>query len=80
MKNKYWVGHMSSICGYGIIVVGRTEAETKKLLKKEFYGMRKGFKIGNYEEFYTFKNALDYFGGGVNEFEIGENLTFSINV
>ena len=62
---KVWVGIMPSICGYGIIVISKTEQGALKELKKAYYQMRKAWKFhGNYE-MNTFKKAMEYFGGVV---------------
>lgn len=67
-KVEIWYGCMPGLCGYGINVIGFSEAETTAKLKKYFYEYRKSWKFNEY----TFKRALEYFGGYVKKLEPGK--------
>jgi hypothetical protein len=63
MNRKYvYIGIMPDIGGYGINVVSLTEEGAMKALKSEYYSWRKS--LGSTM---TFKDACEYFGGGVDK-------------
>jgi hypothetical protein len=63
MNRKYvYIGQMPDIGGYGINVVSLTEEGAMKALKSEYYSWRKSLKSDR-----TFKDACEYFGGGVDK-------------
>ena len=71
-KSYIWVGRIPSIWGYGSMVLGKSEEEVMKALKKDFYECRKLHKNGLPDHFSTFKKALEYFGGGAEKVELGK--------
>tara|TARA_B100001939_G_scaffold252248_1_gene219148 strand:- start:1698 stop:1946 length:249 start_codon:yes stop_codon:yes gene_type:complete len=80
MNNKtIYVGQIPEINkGYGISVFANTKNNCIKKLKKAFYEIRKNRKYSNLDEFYTFKGALDYFGGSV--FQVDFDKTYNYNI
>ena len=70
---KIFCGDIPSMCGYGLKVYAFSEKEATKILKREFYKLRKDYEWNKdyHIDFYTFENAMDYFGGGVFEIEVG---------
>ena len=71
-----WCAEIPEICGYGIRIYGKSKKDSIKYLKKEFYGFRKAYcwsKRSDCLDFYTFKDAMEYFGGRVFEVKINEN-------
>ena len=73
MNKKIFCGDIPSMCGYGLKVYAFSEQEATKILKREFYKLRKTYRLNEnmHSDFYTYKDALEYFGGGVYEIEIG---------
>lgn len=69
-KVEIWYGCMPGLCGYGINVIGFSEAETRASLKKYYYEYKKTWKLER-----TFKDALEYFGGYVRKVEPGKCYT-----
>jgi hypothetical protein len=63
MNRKYvYIGIMPDIGGYGINVVSLTEEGAMKALKSEYYSWKKSLNSDR-----TFKDALEWFGGGVDK-------------
>ena len=70
MKDFIWVGCMPSICGYGILVLSKTEKDAKKELKKSYYAWRKAYGFQERGHISTFNKAMDYFGGWIEKREL----------
>lgn len=66
-KVEIWIGCMPGLCGYGISVIGFSEEEVRKNLKKFYYQYKKSWKLER-----TFEDALDYFGAYVDKIEPGK--------
>ncbi len=65
-KDFVWVGRMPGICGYGILTIGKSEAEVKKTLKKSYNRWKKAY--GGFEKHMnTYDKAMDYFGGWIEK-------------
>ena len=73
MSKKVWCGEIPSMCGYGLKVYALSEKDAAKILKREFYKLRNSYKWDKdyNRDYYTFENALDYFGGRTYEIKIG---------
>tara|TARA_R100000152_G_C6773813_1_gene201322 strand:- start:1737 stop:1985 length:249 start_codon:yes stop_codon:yes gene_type:complete len=78
-KGKIFMGQLPEIGGIGISVFSKTEKGCLKKLKKAFYDMKKSLDYWNMsDEYFTFKGAMDYFGGRI--FEIDMNETYDDNI
>jgi hypothetical protein len=67
-KRKYiYIGQMPEIGGYGISVASFDEKDAMKILRKEYLDWKKH----RYMDM-TFKQALEYFGGGVSKIELNK--------
>ena len=65
-KNNYiWLASIPEIGGIGISVISDTEESAKKILKKEFYAIKRDWWKG--QEYNTYKGALEYFGGTIKK-------------
>jgi hypothetical protein len=65
-----WIGHIPDIFGYGIMVAETTEDKAMKALKREF---------DKWDATRSFKESLEYFGGGVFEVELGKGYNDNFN-
>ena len=70
---KVWCGNMPTICGYGLMVYGKSYEEASRLLKRQFYILRERYKLDQnmHSEFYTYDKAMDWFDGRVFEIKFG---------
>lgn len=63
---EFYLGQIPEVGGVGISVFSKTKKGCLKKLKKAFYDMKKSldyWKIS--DEYFTFKGAMDYFGGRI---------------
>lgn len=67
-KQTIWVGMIPEIFGYGMTVIGNSEAECMKALRAEY----KEWKKQRPDPSTNFKKSFEYFGGSVQEIEIGK--------
>ena len=70
MKNKYWIATMPEIIGQGITIIGKDKEKVRKHLKREFYLIREIYKFNQYDGYYTFKEATEYFNATIKEFKL----------
>lgn len=68
---KIWVGVMPGAFGYGICAIGDTEKEVRDTMKKAFDEYKEGYKPEG-EDFRTFHKAMEYFGGRIEQIEMGK--------
>ena len=59
---KIFCGDIPGMCGYGLKVYAFSEKECLKILKREFYKLRKGYKWDKFynSDYYTFENGKLY--------------------
>ena len=69
-KSYIWVARIPEVFGYGIVIFEKNEADALKALKKAYYMYRKGRQ---YTPVYTFKEAMEYYGGGTKKLELGKD-------
>ena len=68
---KYvWLGVIPEIAGIGISVISDTEKNAEKELKKAYYNIKRDWWYG--QEYYTYKAALEYFGGTIKKVYFNE--------
>ena len=72
-NNKIWCGDIPEMCGYGLKVYAFKKEDALKMLKKEFYKLRKMYNWNKQynRDYYSFENALEYFGGGTYQIQLG---------
>lgn len=62
-----WLAEIPDIFGYGLCVMAETEAEAMDALRAEHRKWKKDFSGER-----SFAEALEYFGGGAREIELGK--------
>tara|TARA_R100001594_G_scaffold46003_1_gene78948 strand:- start:1199 stop:1459 length:261 start_codon:yes stop_codon:yes gene_type:complete len=63
-NSDIWCGRIPELCGYGLTVYANSKKEVRETLKTEFHKLRKIYNFHN-QDYYTFENAMDYFGGDI---------------
>ena len=74
MRKYIYIGLIPDVGGYGISVASLTEEEAMKTLKREYYDWKKSRHIDK-----TFKEALEYYGGGVDKIELNKGYFDNFN-
>jgi|GEM_PF-4496746 len=69
-KKKIWIGTIPEIFGYGMCVIGNSEKECMKALRKDYDESKKGRKEMTSQK--IFLEAFEYWGGCVEEVKIGK--------
>ena len=69
-EQEIWLAQLPEYMGYGLYVVGTSEKEAMRVLRKEFQKWKKDL---NGE--YTFPKAWEYFGGSCEQVQL--NVCFS---
>jgi predicted RNase H-like HicB family nuclease len=67
-KQTIWVGIIPDIFGYGMSVLGNTEAECMKALKDGYKEWKKGYP----DPSTNFKTSFENWGGFVREIELNK--------
>ena len=74
-EGKIWLAQMPEAFKYGFMVLAETREEAERELKKEFFECRKAAAndgMGWSCSWWTFDEAMEYFGGSIGEIELGK--------
>jgi hypothetical protein len=70
---KIWFGNIPDIFGYGISCLGNSKKEVMDTMKKEYKQWKAGrAKHGFGDESTNFETSYEYYGGWVEQVEIGK--------
>lgn len=69
-KKKIWIGTIPGIFGYGMCVIGNSEKECMKALRKNYDEWKEERKEMTSQK--IFLEAFEYWGGHVEEIKIGK--------
>ena len=70
---KIWFGNIPEIFGYGISCLGNSKKEVMDTMKKEYKQWKAGrAKHGFGDESTNFETSYEYYGGWVEQVEIGK--------
>jgi hypothetical protein len=73
-KPEIWIGQIPDIHGYGLNVVGYSEDEARKALKREFHKMQKAWN-----GVYSYPQAMENFGGRIFQIFPGKAYSDDFN-
>lgn len=65
---RIYLAQMPDCFGYGLCVMDTTESGAERALQRAYRGMKRDFGTTTM----SYKEALEYFGGGVEEIELGK--------
>jgi hypothetical protein len=65
-----WLAQMPCVFGYGLMVFSTTAKKAEAMLKREYLDWRKGYLREGEADFYTYDEAMEWFGGSVEEIKL----------
>lgn len=70
---KIWIGIMPGAFGYGLSAVGESKKEVEDALRTGYDEFMSDGRNDDSTDFNTFKKAMEYFGGRIEQVEMGKS-------